>query len=191
MAFTIVVFIFFIIFIFSLAIFLLQTIGTWKMLVKAGKPGWGALIPIYREYLLCELSGVNTKWILLIFIGVLLNIIPILGSLVYSFLVIYFSILLYVSVARSFGISDVFAVGLILVNPIFIVILGCGSFQYLGKRPMNDFIFKNDNQEVYEQNSSTNNQESINNDNLKYCPSCGSKIMSNSSFCTNCGNKVK
>ena len=32
----------------ALAIAVLQIIGYWKILSKGGKPGWGALIPIYN-----------------------------------------------------------------------------------------------------------------------------------------------
>ena len=34
-------------------------VGMWKMFVKAGKPGWGAIIPFYNTYCLFEMSFVT------------------------------------------------------------------------------------------------------------------------------------
>ena len=31
--------------------------GLWKTFAKAGKPGWGAIIPIYNAVLLLEIAG--------------------------------------------------------------------------------------------------------------------------------------
>ena len=34
--------------------FILGAIGLWKMFEKAGVPGWTGIIPLYRDYKLCE-----------------------------------------------------------------------------------------------------------------------------------------
>ena len=39
----------------SLIISILYIIGIWKVLKKANKPGWGAIIPVYNLYLLCKI----------------------------------------------------------------------------------------------------------------------------------------
>lgn len=190
-------------------IIILNIIGTWKILKKANKPGWGALVPIYNQYLLCQIAGVNPWWILIMCLCPIVNLIPILGSIAVMAAYIYFAILLYVSLARSFGKEDGFAVGLILLNPIFSCILGFGSSQYVGPRPMKDIIFKNNDN--MQSNSSPMNQAPVNSapmnptpmnqdpnvgtqasteSNTKFCTSCGSQIDANTRFCPNCGKET-
>lgn len=180
-----------VVFVIALVIMILKIIGVWKVLKKAGQPGWGALIPIYNQYLLCKISGVNPWWILIVCLSPILMIIPILGYLASAALSIYFVILLNVSLARSFGKDDGFAVGLILLSPIFYLILGLGDSKYLGEKPMNDVLLdkaKNINSKT---SSNTNKKETDADTDGKYCSSCGSKIDRYTRFCPNCGKEVR
>lgn len=195
---------------------IIMFIAMWKIFKKANKPGWGALVPIYNQYLLCQVSGVSPWWVLIICLCPFVNLIPILGSIAAMAAYIYFTILLYVSLARSFGKEDAFAIGLILpiLNPIFSCILGFGSSQYVGPRPMKDIIFKNNDN--MQSNSSPMNQAPVNSapmnstpmnptpmnqdpnvgtqvsteSNTKFCTSCGSQIDANTRFCPNCGKET-
>ncbi len=126
---------------------ILHIIGVWKILSKANKPGWGALIPVYNQYLLCKIVGVSPWWILILCLSPIIVLIPIIGTLANVAVAIYFTILLNVSLARSFGKEDGFAVGLILLAPIFYLILGLGDHKYLGEKHMNDLLFNKINQE--------------------------------------------
>jgi len=159
---------------------ILQTIGTWKILKKADQPGWGALIPIYNQYLLCKITGVNPWWLLIVFFSPILTIIPIIGSLASMATSIYFLVLLNVSLARSFGKEDGFAIGLILVAPIFYFILGIKDDNYQGQKPMDDIIFHK-----------AADYTSGKNENVKYCSSCGTKVDKDAKFCPSCGSKIK
>lgn len=126
----------------ALAAAVVQLIGTMKVFKKAGKPGWAAFVPGYSNVLTCEIAGIDPRWVLIIIYGSVINIVPILGSLAYIVGAIYFAILLNVSLARAFGKSDGFAVGLILLPFVFYPILGFGSAKYGKVNPMNDIIFK-------------------------------------------------
>ena len=137
---------FFIVFmLICLAVAVVSIIGMWKMFTKAGEEGWKSIIPIYNMVTLCKIVGVSPWWILIVFVAGLLNFIPIIGALVNLAASIYFSILLCVSTANSFGKDTGFAVGLFFLSPIFYCILGFGSAKYEGAKPMNDIIFKNNN----------------------------------------------
>ena len=103
--------------IFVLAILVLVIAGYWKMLEKAGQPGWGAIVPIYNSYLLCKIAGRPGWWVILLFVPYI------------SFI---FWIIVMVDVAKSFGKGIGFAVGMILLSAIFIPILGFGDAEYLG-----------------------------------------------------------
>ena len=43
-------------------------VGFWKVLEKAGRPGWGALVPIYNSWLIIEIVGRPGWWLALLFI---------------------------------------------------------------------------------------------------------------------------
>ena len=95
--------------------------GLWKVLDKAGRPGWGAIVPIYNNWLIIEIVGRPVWWLALLFIP-------------YASLVIV--IILMVDLAKSFGKSTGFGVGLALLGPVFMPILGFGSATYLGPSVM-------------------------------------------------------
>ena len=105
----------FIIFILLFVVFLIA--AQWKVFVKAGQPGWAAIIPIYNIYIMTKIGGKPGYWTLLCLIP-LVNIV--------------FIIWLYNMISKSFGKDEGFTAGLILLGFIFWPILGFGSAKYLG-----------------------------------------------------------
>jgi hypothetical protein len=103
--------------IFYLAIIVLMIAGMWKIFEKAGKPGWAAIIPIYNLIILLEIVGKPTIWILWL-------LIPCVNFV--------FAIWLYNLVSKSFGKSEGYTVGLILLPFVFWPLLGFGPDKYLG-----------------------------------------------------------
>ena len=103
-----------------LAIFYL--IVMWKIFVKAGKPGWGIIIPIYNIILMLEMTSRPTWWIVLwLFFSPVMFII-------YCF-----------DLAKAFGKSSGFGVGLWFLGFIFFPILAFGSaeFKQVEQQPAN------------------------------------------------------
>jgi hypothetical protein len=100
-----------------LLIIFISIAGLWKVFTKAGKPGWAAIIPIYNLIVLLEIVGKPLWWFLLI----------IFPCTSFIFLIWTYNLL-----SKSFGKSEGFTVGLVLLNPIFICILGFGDAVYLG-----------------------------------------------------------
>ncbi|SHN16615.1 DUF5684 domain-containing protein [Mucilaginibacter sp. OK098] len=96
---------------------LITVIGKWKVYEKAGKPGWAALIPIYTWIVMLEIVGKPIWWVILFFIPCV-NIIFIIWTI---------NLL-----SKSYGQSEGFTIGLVLLGVIFWPILGFGSYQYLG-----------------------------------------------------------
>lgn len=101
----------------SLAVSVLVIIALWKIFVKAGEPGWGALIPFYNTYLLFKITWGN-GWKFLFLLIPIANIV--------------FGIITMVKLAKAFGKGGGFAVGLILLGVIFYCILGFGDATYQG-----------------------------------------------------------
>ena len=100
-----------------LIVSVIMIIAHWKIYEKAGKPGWAAVIPIYNAIVLLEIVGKPLWWIILFFIPCV-NIV---------FLVWVTNLL-----SKSFGQSEGFTVGLLLLGVVFYPILGFGNYQYLG-----------------------------------------------------------
>ena len=107
-------------------------IANWKIFTKAGEAGWKSLIPIYSSVILYRIAGIS-PWLILLYLLVWL---PVIGPLISLGLTIY----LMINLANAFGKSTGFAVGLILLNTIFIMILAFGNSEY-------QLNLKNDNNE--------------------------------------------
>ena len=100
-----------------LAVVVFEIAALWQVFVKGGHPGWAAIIPFYNIYVLLKIVGRPGWWLIL-------YIIPIIGFIVW--------IIVSVDLAKSFGRSGGFAVGLIFLPFIFIPILGFGAATYAG-----------------------------------------------------------
>ena len=117
---------FFIIFaVIYLAVIVFEIAAYWKVFAKAGRPGWGAIIPIYNVYLMVKVAGRPGWWTILYFIPVVNFVIHLIVSL---------------DIARNFGRGSGFGVvGLWLFSFIGFPILGFGSAQYQGPQPLQQF----------------------------------------------------
>ena len=100
-----------------LAIAVVTLVGLWKMFTKAGKPGWACIIPFYSQYCQFEMAWGN-GWLFL------LTLIPCVNFVVL--------IMMWIKMAKAFGQGTGFGIGLAFLNPIFTMILGFGSAQYIG-----------------------------------------------------------
>ena len=75
---------------------LLVIASLWKIFVKAGKPGWAAIVPIYNLVVLLEIVGKPIWWIVLFLIPCA-NIVA--------------AVLVALGLAKSFGKETGFAIG--------------------------------------------------------------------------------
>ncbi len=98
-----------------LAVVVLMIAGMWKVFVKAGKPGWAAIIPIYNVVVLCEIAGKPAWWVVLFFI-------PFVNFVV--------AIILSIAVAKKFGKGTGYGLGLAFLSPIFYPMLGFSDARY-------------------------------------------------------------
>lgn len=103
----------------SAAIAIFQIVATWKMFDKAEKPGWAAIIPFYNNWVLFETGDID-GW------KSLLALIPLVGPIIF----LVFSIMAFVNISKHFEKGTGFAIGLLLLPPVFYGILGFGSATY-------------------------------------------------------------
>lgn len=104
----------------------------WKIYVKARKPDWAALIPIYNLIVFCDIIGKPRWWTLLM-------IIPYIG-LIWS---IWGTNL----IVKKFGKTEGFTVGCVFLPFVFYPILGFGDARYQGASTIvdgNDSVLDSD-----------------------------------------------
>jgi membrane-associated HD superfamily phosphohydrolase len=95
----------------------LMVASTWKVFVKAGKPGWACIIPIYSAIVMFEIVGKPLWWIVLLFVPIA------------NFVVI---VILCIELAKSFGKDSGYGIGILFLSPIFIPMLAFGDSVYVG-----------------------------------------------------------
>ena len=100
-----------------LAISIFMIVAMWKVYQKAGKPGWGSIVPFYSNYLMFEM-GFGNGWLFL------LTLIPCVGAIV--------MIVLWFKLASAFGKGAGYGVGLWLLPIVFWPMLAFGDAEYIG-----------------------------------------------------------
>ena len=99
------------------AFLILMFASGWRLFTKAGKPGWAVLIPIYNLVVLLEIVGKPVWWVLLMFIPFVNFIV---GIWVANLL------------AKSFGKTELYTIGLVFLPFVFYPLLAFGNSQYRG-----------------------------------------------------------
>lgn len=89
----------------------------WKVFEKAGQPGWAAIIPLYNFYVMLKIVGKPGWWFAMLFIP-FVNFIFIIWSLN--------------MLSKSFGKDEGYTIGILLLQIVFIPILGFGDAIYIG-----------------------------------------------------------
>ena len=114
---------------FVVACIVIALTAEWKIFVKAGRPGWAAVVPVYNTWTLYEISGKPGWW-------ALFGLIPYIGWLVT--LVLY--IIAMLELSRRFGKDTMFAVfGLVVFQIVGFIILGFGDAEYRIPPPEQSF----------------------------------------------------
>ena len=101
----------------ALAVIIVMIASMRKVFEKAGQPGWAAIVPIYNLVVLLKIIGKPVGWIILFAI-------PLVNFVI--------AIMITIGLAKSFGKSTGFGLGLLFLGLIFYPILGFGSAQYVG-----------------------------------------------------------
>ena len=104
--------------------FIIGAIGLWRMFEKAGEPGWIGIIPLYRDYKLCE-KVMNNPWY---WVRELIVVVPVIGWFGYF----YFKYQIGKATAKAYGKPETWAWGYMLFEPIFWAITGLDQSEYYG-----------------------------------------------------------
>ena len=98
-----------------LALVLVSVVGVWMVFVKAGRPGWASIIPIYNVFVLVDIVGKPWWWVILL-------LVPIVGFVM--------AILISIALAERFGKGPLYGLGLALLGFIFYPMLGFSDATY-------------------------------------------------------------
>ena len=91
-------------------------VSMWKIYVKAGKPGWASIIPVYNMWVLCEIAfNNNIMWFIFLFIP-FLNFVSMIAIMI--------------GISKSFGKGTGFAILTIFFYVITFPILAFGKATY-------------------------------------------------------------
>lgn len=105
----------------------------WKLFAKADVPSWYAIVPILDSYCLHAIAG--CPWVFLVSIlaavGARLLISVPLIAVILAIVCLICHIVFCYKLSDAFGMGVGFTVGLLLLYPIFIMILGFGSAEYM------------------------------------------------------------
>ena len=132
----------------ALVIWFIHVAALWRILAKAGYAGWKSLIPIYSQYILFRIAGKASLFPLVLILAAAEGILRMISVyftnddsrfilLAIWGIIIILSIVavkIYIdysySLSKAFGHGIAFALGLIFLEPLFILILGFGKSQY-------------------------------------------------------------
>ncbi len=128
--------------IFALVWWILQIIANWNIFTKAGEAGWKSLIPIYGDYISYKIAWQTSYFWLSFILGIVASYVSsanlnesmfltVIATLL-RIVIAVINIIYCVKLSKAFGHGIGFAIGLILLQPIFLLILGFGSDQYYG-----------------------------------------------------------
>lgn len=141
---------------FGIVLYLLMIIAGWRLLKKAGEPGWKILIPIYNVYMLWKIAGMKNWWWAVIWFGLVVSIletaagidynsfygenvifdnrpmtiISLIATGIYVIYVCIAQILYAYRTSKVFGHGLGYTLGLIIFPNLFWLILGFGGSTY-------------------------------------------------------------
>jgi len=99
----------------QLVILIALVAGIWRMFVKAGRPGWEAIVPIYNLYVMLKIAGRPGWWLILFFI-------PLAG--------IVMAFVLNIDLAKKFGKDILFGLCMTVFPFICYPVLGFSDARY-------------------------------------------------------------
>ena len=173
-----------------------KIITRWVFFKKCGEEGWKSLIPVYTDYTLLKLSGLNWWWLLILYAGTILSTIRstynVLESsstdLSFAPLIAVISVLSMAAslgalfarinegynLSRKFNKNGGYAALIILFEPIMLLVLGLSKdakYDETVEVSPNGLIGAKPSKAVV------------------YCPDCGTQVQED--YCPSCGKKVR
>lgn len=130
---------------------LLMILGEWKLFRKFGERPWKSLIPYYNTYIMYKRAWSKGAFWIYFLTSTLFTLaqnwsktlaqnsadnfwdtLIILVALPFGIIAAIYSILYALRMAEAFGKGKLFCLGLLVIYPIFVAVLGFGKAKYIG-----------------------------------------------------------
>lgn len=163
----------------AIGISVFSIICNWKVYKKAGKNGWEAIVPIYNIIVLLEITNLPMWYLILLLIPI--------ANIVVMFLV-------YIELAKKFGQSAAFGIGLVFINPVFMAILAFNKnyvYQAAIVAPNYNSQVNYNNQYYQQSNYNQSVQPQQEYTQSTNCSRCGAPVNQDDKFCMHCGNQLQ
>ena len=159
-----------IVFLICSPLLVLYLVASWKLYKKCGREGWEGIVPIYRDYVLIQITGVKWWAIFILLVGI------------------------YYNLSKKMGKDPVgYAIGLTLLPIVFIPILAFGSSKFTDCEVSPYGVISED-----KVNSAASNvketakktaEKSSTKSGAKFCTNCGAELTGGK-FCSKCGHEI-
>ena len=167
---------------------------------KAGRSLGIGFVPVYNDYVLCEITGTNKFWFALkycipFFVNLIEAALPVENNalgLLSLFATFGYTIAFSASLSKSFGRGTLTMVCHILFPQITRFVVAANN-KYIGAKGCNDVIFRgNGVSQKTSNNFNTNINNPVINNHPEYhfCPNCGNAITEYDRFCNKCGREI-
>ncbi len=100
-----------------IAVIALMLVSMWKLFVRAGKPGWASIVPLYNNIVMLEIAGKPIWWFFMLFIPIV--------NIVFAFLTLY-------HFSKAYGKAEGFSIGVALLSIVFLPMLAFSDARYQG-----------------------------------------------------------
>lgn len=124
--------------VFGVCWYILNVVAYWRIFTKAGEAGWKSLIPVYNTYVQYRLTWNTKMFFVSLVLSLLTGTLSMIGgtaenlSYAISLILAVIQLTALYKLAEAFGRGILFAVGLVFLNPIFLLILAFSGNRYEG-----------------------------------------------------------
>lgn len=172
---------------------ILWIVASWKLFKKCGREGWEGIIPIYRDYVLIQITGIQWWAIFILIIGYFTTGSSFMGFIL-SLFTLFTRFCIYYNLSKKMGKDPIgFGIGLTLLPFIFIPILAFGSSEYrdcevsaYGVIPEDKVNAAADN---VKETAKKTASKSTTKTGAKFCTNCGAELTGGK-FCSKCGHEI-
>lgn len=124
---------------FGVVWYVLYAFGAYRPFQKAGITGWLAWIPIVNEYFTYKIAWNSEAFIIEAFSNFIAGFRNSSGNktfiaILFSFVTLVINFIFSQKLAKAFGKSQLFGLGLFFFQPVFIMLLGYGDAEYYGQQ---------------------------------------------------------
>ena len=182
-----------IVFLIISSLLILYIVASWKLFKKCGREGWEGIIPIYRHYVLIQITGIKWWAIFIILVGYLSINTAGLGFII-SLLVLFTKFCINYNLSKKMGKDPIgYGIGLTLLRIVFLPILAFGSSEYKDCEVSAYGVIPEDKVNAAASNVKETSKKaagkSTTKKGAKFCTNCGSELTGGK-FCSKCGHEI-